>query len=1063
MSAFTLALLALAGGGVYFLSSPDFEQFGADYIVGWIEQRTGAAVTLEAFDADFRRQRFNLEGLVLRGEEDPSDAPLMSIERVEIGLSWTGLLRRSLNLSSLSIERPQIFMTIDAGEGTNVPVPESNSSGGSSAFGLSIDDFVVANGSLTVDEQRVDVDFSLTGLEGEFGYEGTTGVLSGRIEFSGAVEREGRPLIPYALSADFDYTQGTVLVERAELESGTSSLNFQGRIDQILRTPEGQLGYTGSVELGFLNYFFVEEDLEGRMDISGDLEFSAEHFEAGGRVRSDGLTVEGWAAESLVSDFEYSFPESLLVATDLQVDVLGGGVVGEARVLSLPGPDRRVELDIAYQGIDTSALRRIYPWEGPYVVTSRAGGTLTGWFEGKFNSFDFQGSASFDPVSGTASSDTVVLPVSGSTLYRGIPGSVEVSGLVAQLGSTAVEADGLIDRDASSLDFSVESEDFRDLGFLYGGANGSGRIDGVVEGPISAPDLSGDFTVVDYNYEDWAIDRIEGRAVLTSSEVKLSGVRVIENDSEIRLNGVFDRNLGEPDLTLDIRRLTGRDLRRLVDRPVDGVVTGEIYVESIDPLRFDGLLKSTEFAYQGHSLGGIEAGVTFDPESIRISDLTLIGDGASLTGNLTYGREAAALNGRIAFSGHRLEEFGWLGVPAGITGVVRSASFRVDGSVDAPLIEGEAVFEDFQFREQRFPEAALSVEVAGQGIFVRIQAGPELSLSAEIDTSRDGYPFDGTARFLNYSADQLAGLENGSLTVTGDASFQGKLLDPAAFEGSGRVTDLTARFQKRDLRVSRPFVFDFDPDQVEVSSVELTGEATALVLEGTVAVSEQAPLDLSVRGSIDLSPVASGYEGVETGGTIIVDGQVLGDLANPELGGIATLENVSIGHEDLFLSLSSLSGDLFFDGNRVNLNDLRGSAGGGDVTLRGTVGVEGTGPGEMDIRIDAANVRVRTTEGLRTVVDGALALRGTPETPSLEGNLEVVDLSFDENFDAFLALFGDNLGGGGGGGGINKALWITWLSLCTLKGTVTSRSRMILSALMPGWIWISPALSVIPQ
>ena len=257
---------------------------------------------------------------------------------------------------------------------------------------------------------------------------------------------------------------------------------------------------------------------------------------------------------------------------------------------------------------------------------------------------------------------------------------------------------------------------------------------------------------------------------------------------------------------------------------------------------------------------------------------------------------------------------------------------------------------------------------------------------------------------MNYAADQPAGLENGSLTVTGDASFQGQLLDLETLEGSGRVTDLTARFRQRDLRVSRPFVFEFDPDRVEVSSVELTGEATALVLEGTVAVSEQAPLDLSVRGSVNLSLVASGYEGIETGGTIIVDGQVLGDLANPELGGIATLENVSVGHEDLFLSLSSLSGDLFFDGNRVNLNDLRGSAGGGDVTLRGTVGVEGAGPGEMD-------VRVRTSEGLRTVVDGALALRGTPETPSLEGNLEVVDLSFDENFDAFLALFGDSLRG----------------------------------------------------
>ena len=75
LSAAALVLLAVVGGVVYFLSSPDFEEFGADYVVGWIEERTGTAATLERFDADFRLQRFTLEGLVLRGEEDPSGPP----------------------------------------------------------------------------------------------------------------------------------------------------------------------------------------------------------------------------------------------------------------------------------------------------------------------------------------------------------------------------------------------------------------------------------------------------------------------------------------------------------------------------------------------------------------------------------------------------------------------------------------------------------------------------------------------------------------------------------------------------------------------------------------------------------------------------------------------------------------------------------------------------------------------------------------------------------------------------------------------------------------------------
>ena len=121
-----------------------------------------------------------------------------------------------MDLTSLSIERPEIFIAIDADDATNVPLPTSPAESESRGFQLSIDEFVVIDGSLNIDEQRVDVDFSVASLEGEFEYAGSTGVLSGHIDYDGALARVDRPLIPYALSADFDYTRGTVLVQTAE-------------------------------------------------------------------------------------------------------------------------------------------------------------------------------------------------------------------------------------------------------------------------------------------------------------------------------------------------------------------------------------------------------------------------------------------------------------------------------------------------------------------------------------------------------------------------------------------------------------------------------------------------------------------------------------------------------------------------------------------------------------------------------------------------------------------------------------------------------------------------------
>jgi translocation and assembly module TamB len=59
----------------------------------------------------------------------------------------------------------------------------------------------------------------------------------------------------------------------------------------------------------------------------------------------------------------------------------------------------------------------------------------------------------------------------------------------------------------------------------------------------------------------------------------------------------------------------------------------------------------------------------------------------------------------------------------------------------------------------------------------------------------------------------------------------------------------------------------------------------------------------------------------------------------------------------------------------------------------------------MNIRIETDDVRIRYPEGLRTVVDGTLVLRGTADAPVLEGNLEILSLTFRSNFEEFLALF----------------------------------------------------------
>ena len=45
----------------------------------------------------------------------------------------------------------------------------------------------------------------------------------------------------------------------------------------------------------------------------------------------------------------------------------------------------------------------------------------------------------------------------------------------------------------------------------------------------------------------------------------------------------MDRNFGQADLEIAVLSLAGSDIREILERPVEGVVSGEVHLQSIDP------------------------------------------------------------------------------------------------------------------------------------------------------------------------------------------------------------------------------------------------------------------------------------------------------------------------------------------------------------------------------------------------------------------------------------------------------------------------------------------------
>src|SRR5439155_3223915 len=103
-------------------------------------------------------------------------------------------------------------------------------------------------------------------------------------------------------------------------------------------------------------------------------------------------------------------------------------------------------------------------------------------------------------------------------------------------------------------------------------------------------------------------------------------------------------------------------------------------------------------------------------------------------------------------------------------------------------------------------------------------------------------------------------------------------------------------------------------------------------------------------------------------------------------------------------SLSKVNGDLCFDQDRITLNNIEGVMGGGTIRAQGAAVLRQQVIQDLNVRIERTGVRIRYPEGLRTVADASLVLRGGIASPLLEGSVQIQNLAYRCSLEKFIGL-----------------------------------------------------------
>jgi translocation and assembly module TamB len=143
---------------------------------------------------------------------------------------------------------------------------------------------------------------------------------------------------------------------------------------------------------------------------------------------------------------------------------------------------------------------------------------------------------------------------------------------------------------------------------------------------------------------------------------------------------------------------------------------------------------------------------------------------------------------------------------------------------------------------------------------------------------------------------------------------------------------------------------------------------------------------------------------LQASGKSTVQLRVTGSLAHPAVTGKLGIQDVSASYGDLPFRITALEGEITLEGERATLKALRGTSGGGTVTLNGFATL-GEVP-RFSLQANLSQVRLRYPSDFTSLLDGTLHLIGSAEHGQISGDVTVRQVFPAENFN-WLARAGE--------------------------------------------------------
>jgi translocation and assembly module TamB len=1041
----TLPLL-LAFAALVIVRTQTFTRFLLAKIVQQAEQSTGAHIAIQKLELRWLPLTADFYGLVVHGQERSDEPPLLKAEHLGVSLGIRALLKKQVDLFAVNVDQPVVRLRVDARGDTNLPKAPTSSS--STDMAVLVRHASLRDGTVNYNDEQIPLSAELDDFQAKVEFDSSANRYRGSLGYrQGCVITKGMNPVAHNAHVEFTASRDGATLDPLSISAGQTHVTAHLTISNFAN-PAIDGKYEGFVVTREIADTLKDASLPGGdISLSGTVAYHSapnksflRALQVAGRFDSRALVVHANQVSTSLQSIRgiYRLEDGSLRVQKLDADVLEGHLSAQMAMLHLDR-DPASSVSATLRGISLERLSDALPANTRQNIRLLGHLNLSAQANWSKNISAMKARSHLE-INGPATLPSLAsqIPVNGvvDVDYDGAKQSASFGRSELRFANTELVLNGVLSQH-SNLSVQADAKDLHELTTLASAFSGTKPKAGQTDQSLSY-DLRGAAHFAGQITGSTADPRIQGQLSGSNLEVQGSKWRTVRVNLDAASSGVHFQNgylqsaqQGEisfnggtglkawsftPESPLSLQakvtRLSIADLERLANAqyPISGDLSGDISLSGseLQPVGH-GSLQVTKGSAWNEPIRSLNLDFQGDKDSLHSTAQLQIAAGVA-GANFTYVPKTEHYEMTLTADGLKLDRLQSVQERAGSVSGVLTAKVSGQGTVKDPQLSANVQIPQLQISGQQFSgvkaqadlahqRANLSLESVIEQGYVHAKGGVDLVGQYQTDATLDVRALPIGPLLAKHSTTTGAAQDLQGFTEI-HASLAGPLKDPARLNGRLEIPRLNLAYKNIQLANDGPLRIRYQNGVARFEQARIKGTGTDVSLQGVVPVQSTIPLNVSAKGGVDVQLLQLLSPDVIASGKLEIDLRAGGAIAQPKTEGNIRIVNTGLSMEGAPVSVSAMNGQLSIAGNRLQIDKLQATAGGGTISANGSA----TYGKETNFAIDlhAKGVRVHPT-GIRSTMDGDLQFNGSPQKSQLHGQVLVDRLSFQEGFD--LATF----------------------------------------------------------